>query len=175
MDLSNAKELSADQSAKVTLADGRALLIEQTDDGEHRGAFVGLVDKNGNYRDLIGVEQYKNWVSNSLQEHGPALVTHTWNPLQPDGDCKENATLLSDLAKSEAEEKSRLAWEDAHDTMAPSPEPNPAKEYQKAFEDLQDAMKRLYHYAQAPQMAAADIKHLMRNFQPKKEKQPSVR
>ena len=60
MDLSNAKELSADQSAKVTLADGRALLIEQTDDGEHRGAFVGLVDKNGNYRDLIGVEQYKN-------------------------------------------------------------------------------------------------------------------
>lgn len=174
--LVDATELSSDNPFKVTLPDGRALLIEHVDDGEHRGAFVGLVDKNGNYRDLIAAEQYKNWVSDSLQEHWPALVTHEWNPLHPDDSCKDNATLLSDLTQSETEENSRLIWEKEHNTVAPEPEPDHAKEYRKAFDDLQDAMKRLYQYAPAPQMATADIKHSMRDIQPpKKAKQPAAR
>ena len=78
--------------------------------------------------------------------------------------------------QSETEENSRLIWEKEHNTVAPEPEPDHAKEYRKAFDDLQDAMKRLYQYAPAPQMATADIKHSMRDIQPpKKAKQPAAR
>lgn len=98
------EELPAGKSMKVSLPDGRALIVESGT--SYPGAFIGVLDKNGSYRDLVGVEQYPDYQQDG-EDIGPALVTHKWNLINGDiveQNPRDVYTSIEDLEQSEAYE-----------------------------------------------------------------------
>lgn len=103
-DLEHMSELEIDKPVKVSLPDGRALIIERG--SEYVGAFIGLVDKERVYHDMSGVELYDNYQcydleTGKIRNVGEALVTHTWDVLRFSDDPKDIYATMDAIKKDE--------------------------------------------------------------------------
>lgn len=159
-DTNSMRELQPYETVKVSLPDGRALVIEASRDEQHAGAFIGLVDKNGGWRDLTGVEQYANYMVDAKHET-PALVTHTWDAIGGDENPRDTVATVADLEKDEAKAAKDLA---SLSSEPPSKASLKQAAYEKACADMKDAMKRLYQNASNSISAKQDIVKSMKDL-----------